>query len=285
MDENGQPIPDKVADKFSIWGAGQASLKFGILTGTAGLKLNPDGSVIIDGEIALPPTHEVFKKQSYEKNLIHFKPPEFPIWGISIAGYGIGIMGFVDAKLNFDAYVGPGTLQDTKVKWTFALDKPEEAVVDGGASFVVPAGAGFTLDIGGGLVARAAVGYVKGRIGLDARLGLVAEARADVSLHWSPPEGLSLAASAHAEASPRFDVGVNASVTAGVDLLLTEIEHTWGPWRKQLGSFGPAMAVGITAPIAWSEKSGLDFSTDKIAIQMPEIDFAGTMKDAFLELV
>jgi hypothetical protein len=285
VDDKGQPIPDKIADKWSIWGSGSASLKFGILTGTAGLKLNPDGSVIIDGEIALPPVHKVFERKDYNKQLLHVEPPEFPIWGVSVAGYGIGIFGFVDAKLNFDAYVGPGTLNDTKVKVTFALDKPEEAVVDGNAAFVVPAGAGFTLDIGGGLRARAAVGYVQGRVGLDARLGLEAEARADVSVHWSQIEGLSLAAKAHAEAHPRFDIGVNASVTAGVDLLVTEVEHTWGPWRKQLGSFGPEMSVGITAPIAWSEKTGLDFSTDKIEITKPDIDFPAVMKDAFLELV
>jgi hypothetical protein len=285
LDENGQPVPDKISDKWTIWGSGSASLKFGILTGTAGLKLNPDGSVIIDGEIALPPVHKVFDKKEYNKQLLHVEPPEFPIWGVSVAGYGIGIFGFVDAKLNFDAFVGPGTLNDTKVKVTFALDKPEEAVVDGNAAFVVPAGAGFTLDIGGGLRARAAVGYIQGRVGLDARLGLEAEARADVLLHWSQSDGLSLAAKAHAEAHPKFDVGVNASVTAGVDLLVTSVEHTWGPWRKQLGSFGPEMAVGITAPIAWSEKGGLDFSTDKIEITKPDIDFPAVMKDAFLELV
>jgi hypothetical protein len=285
LDEAGQPVPDKISDKWSIWGSGSASLKFGILTGTAGLKLNPDGSVIIDGEIALPPVHKVFDKKEYNKQLLHVEPPEFPIWGVSVAGYGIGIFGFVDAKLNFDAFVGPGTLNDTKVKVTFALDKPEEAVVDGNASFVVPAGAGFTLDVGGGLRARAAVGYVQGRVGLDARLGLEAEARADVLLHWSQADGLALAAKAHAEAHPKFDVGINASVTAGVDLLVTSVEHTWGPWRKQLGSFGPEMSVGITAPIAWSEKGGLDFSTDKIEITKPDVDFPAVMKDAFLALV
>jgi hypothetical protein len=32
-----------------------------------------------------------------------------------------------------------------------------------------------------------------------------------------------------AEARPRFDLGATASVAVGVELLLTEIEHTWGP--------------------------------------------------------
>ncbi len=284
LDEAGQPVEGQVGP-FSITGRGSASLRFGILTGTAGIELTQDQRVIISGEIALPPSHEVFAKRSYERELLHVEPPEFPIWGVSLGGVGIGIFGFVDARLTFDAFVGPGTLENTAVHVTFELAKPEEAVVDGTAAFVVPAGAGFTLDIGGGLRARAAVAYVQGRIGLDARLGLLAEARADVNLHWTQAEGLSLAASAHAEARPQFEVGVNASVTAGVDLLVTDIEHTWGPWRQQLGSFGPEMAVGVTVPIAWSERTGLDFNTDNIEITRPEIDFAALMTDGFMQLV
>ncbi|MBV8686495.1 MAG: DUF4157 domain-containing protein [Alphaproteobacteria bacterium] len=285
LDEAGQPVPGQVANAFTITGRGSASLRFGILTGTAGIELTRDGRVIVSGEIALPPTHEVFARRSYNRELLHVAPPEFPIWGVSLGGIGIGIFAFCDARLSFDAFVGPGTLQNTAVHATFELAKPEEAVVDGNASFVVPAGAGFTLDIGGGLRARAAVAYVQGRVGLDARLGLLAEARADVHLHWTPSEGLSLTASAHAEARPQFEVGVNASVTAGVDLLLTSIDHTWGPWRRQLGSFGPELAVGVTVPIAWSERTGLDFNTDRIEITRPDIDFGALMTDGFMQLV
>lgn len=285
VDETGQPVAGQVAPSFSITGRGSASLRFGILTGTAAIELTPDQKVIVSGQIALPPSHEVFARRSYERELLHVEPPEFPIWGVSLGGIGIGIFGFVDARLRFDAFVGPGTLQNTAVTVTLDLARPEEAVVDGTAAFVVPAGAGFTLDIGGGLRARATVAYVEGRIGLDARLGLTAEARADVNLHWTQAEGLALAARAQVEARPQFEVGVNASVTAGVDLLLTEIEHTWGPWRRTLGAFGPEMAVGVTVPIAWSERTGLDFNADAIEIRRPEIDFAALMKDGFLQLV
>ncbi len=285
LDEQGQPVPGQSAPRFTVTGKGSAALKFGILTGTAGIEMTQDERIIIAGAISLPPSHQLFDKRSYQKELLHVEPPEFPIWGVSVAGVGLGIFAFVDARLSFDAFVGPGTLENTTVSVTFDLDKPQEAVVDGTAAFVVPAGAGFTLDIGGGLRARAAVAYVQGRVGLDARLGLLALARADVNLHWTQNEGLSLAASAHAEARPQFEVGANASVTAGVDLGITEIDKTWGPWRKQLGSFGPEMAVGVTVPIAWSEQAGLDFNTDKIEITRPDIDFGALMTDGFLQLV
>jgi len=285
LDQNGQPVPGRVAAGFSVFGHGQASLSFGILTGTAGLELTPEGHVVISGTIAMPPTYEVFARRSYTRELLHVEPPEFPIWGFSLGGIGVGVFAFVDARLTADAFVGPGTLQNTQVSVTFDLDHPEEAVVDGTAAFVVPAGAGVTLDIGGGLRARAAVAYVQGRVGLDARLGLQAEGRADVGLHWTREEGLSLAASAHAEAHPQFEVGANASVEAGVDLGLFDISHTWGPWRRSLGSFGPELSVGITVPIAWSERTGLDFDASKVDLTYPDIDFGALMTDGFMQLV
>lgn len=285
VDVEGNPIEGEAGEGFTVSGRGSASLQFGILKGTATVELTPDAHIIVTGEIALPPTQEVFAKQAYEKTLLHVEPPEFPIWGVSVAGYGIGIFAFIDAYLKFDAFVGPGTLQNTAVQVTFDFDKPEDAVIDGHAEFVVPAGAGFTLDIGGGLRARVAIASLEGRVGLDARLGLLAEARAGVDLHWSQAEGLSLAAVAEAHARPQFDIGVNASVKASVDLLLTEVSHTWGPWRKQLGSFGPGLDVGVKVPIGWSETNGLDFDTSKIEITKPDIDFGAVMKDAFLSLV
>lgn len=285
LDEAGQPVPGKMADQFSVFGSGQASLKFGILTGTAALELTREGKVIITGTISLPPSHPVFERKEYKRELLHVKPPEFPIWGFSIAGVGVGVFAFVDAKLTADAFVGPGTLENTQVSVTFDLDRPEDAVVDGTAAFVVPAGAGMTLDIGGGLRARAAVAYVEGRVGLDARLGILAQARTDVALHWTSVEGLSLAASAHAEAHPQFEVGANASIKAGVDLGLFDVSKTWGPWRKVLGSFGPELTVGVTMPIAWSERKGLDFSADKVELTYPDIDFGSLMTDGFMKLI
>ena len=194
VDADGNPVEGEAGETFTLSGRGTASMTFGILTGTAAIEVTPEGRMIVSGSIALPPTHEVFARRAYERELLHVSPPEFPIWGVSVAGYGIGIFAFLDAYLRFDAFVGPGTLQNTAVGVQFDLDKPEEAVVDGHAEFVVPAGAGFTLDIGGGLRARVAIASIEGRVGLDARLGLAAEARAGVDLHWTEADGLSLAA-------------------------------------------------------------------------------------------
>jgi hypothetical protein len=90
-----------------------------------------------------------------------------------------------------------------------------------------------------------------------------------------------LSADLHAEATPKFDLAATASVTIGVDLLVDEIEETWGPWSRQLGSFGPDMTLGVSMPVRWSEAGGLDLSLDNIVVTRPNLDAGALMTDVF----
>ena len=285
VDPKGNPIEGPTQANFTIFGHGSATMTFGLITATAGLTYTPDGEIIVDGELALPPTFELFPQKRYDKELLHVAPPEFPIWGVSLAGFGIGIFAFFDAYLKFDASIGPGTINHALLTATYNFEHPEDTVIDGSANFNVPAAAGFTVDVGGGLRARVAVAEVSGRVGLAARLGLEANAGADLNLHWTPQAGLSIGTELYANVSPKFTLSANASVTASVDLGLWEPSHTWGPWEKQLGEFGPNMACEVRMPVNWSEQNGLDFNVDNIQIKKPEVDYADLMKSAFLELV
>ncbi|MGB5560137.1 MAG: hypothetical protein WBN04_19245, partial [Paracoccaceae bacterium] len=287
IDEEGKPVEGgAVTDAYSIFGRGNVEITFGkVLKGTADVELTPQASIILRGTIALPPTFEVFPKKEYNKSLLKVETPDFPIWGVSLGGVGIGIFAFADAELSFNAFVGPGQLVDTKIGAEMDLDKPEDAKITGSAKFTVPAYAGFKLDIGGGLRARVAVAFVEGRVGLDAELGIAADASAAVDVAWNRTDGLSVAASVEANAQPKFRVGVNASVTAGVDLWLTEISKTWGPWRKTLGEFGPNMSMGVTIPVKWNENTGIDFSMEDIVIRKPEFSVMDILKSSFEELV
>ncbi len=288
MDEAGNPVEGGPVGELQIWGKGQASIAFGkVLTGTAAIEYTRDGRIIITGEIALPPTVDLFKRVDYNKRLVEIAPPDFPIWGVKLGPVGFGIFAFVDAKVDFLAYVGPGQLRDTKVKATMDLDKPAEAQVEGKAQFHVPAFAGFRLDLGGGLKAQVAVAYVKGRVGLDGTLGLGAEAKIDVGVKWNAAEGFAAEALAEVKASPKFELGVNASVTAGVSLPwpLSDITKTWGPWRKKLGEFGPNMELSAKFPVKYTEKDGLDLDLNKIQVTKPNLDAKALMKSAFDTLV
>ncbi len=104
IDEEGRPVEGTVTDTFTAWGRGTASMKFGILTGTAGLEYTPDGRVIISGEIAMPPRFDVFDRMEYHRPLLALETPEFPIWGLSLGGIGFGIFASADGYVNFDAW-------------------------------------------------------------------------------------------------------------------------------------------------------------------------------------
>lgn len=286
VDEEGNPVEGPPTSQLRIWGSGEATVVFGdVLCGTVGIEYTPDGRVILSGEVALPPTFPVFERKPYDKTLLEVSPPDFPIWGVKLGPVGFGIFAFVDAEIRLSAFVGPGELRDTALRATFELDKPEDAQVEGGATFFVPAYAGLTLDVGGGLKAQAAVAYVKGRVGLDGTLGLGVDTSIGVDVAWNRDDGLELEAEADVTARPKFEVGVNAAISAGVDLGLTDIEKTWGPWRETLGEFGPQMELGVTFPVRWSEKDGLQLSLDDVDIKQPRLDAKAMMKDAFDTLV
>ncbi len=290
IDDKGNPIENGPVGDLKIWGKGEASVMFGkVLKGTAGLDYTPDGRVIVAGEIAMPPTYDLFPKKdlSPKDPLLNIEPPAFPIWGVTLGPVDIGILAFVKASLRAEAWVGPGQLKDAKIRATMDLDKPEEAVVDGGATFFVPSYAGFDLYLGGGLKASAAVAYVRGDVGLYGKLGLGVDGSFGVQVHWSKADGLAVGADAKLEARPKFEVGLRASVTAGVTLPwpLPDIDHTWGPWEEKLGEFGPDMALTASFPMKWSENDGLDLDPGKIKIDPPNLNAKELLKNGFDTLV
>jgi uncharacterized protein DUF4157 len=286
MDEDGNVVEGEATDAITVFGRGTAEITFGrILRGSATIILSPDASITISGTIGLPPTFEVFPRREFNRDLFTIETPDFPIWGVSLGGVGIGIFAFADATVSFNSYVGPGQLIDTEVTATMDLDAPADAIITGSARFIVPAFAGLRLDLGGGLRARLAVAFVEGRVGLDGELGVEADASAGVEVEWNRNDGLSVEADVEANARPKFRLGINASVTAGVDLVLTEITKTWGPWRRTLGEFGPDMELGVTIPVVWNEQNGLDFSLDDIEVRRPQLNARDLMSDAFDTLV
>ena len=161
------------------------------------------------------------------------------------------------------------------------LDHPELATVRGHGEFFVPAYAGLTLDVGGGLRARAAVAYAQGRVGLQGTLGIQADASASLDIDWSPTVGLAVETRVAANVRPKFRLAANASVTVGVDLLVTDVSHTFGPWERVLGEFGPDIELGVEFPVRWSEANGLDLSLDNIVIRQPTLDAPALMSSVF----
>jgi hypothetical protein len=122
-------------------------------------------------------------------------------------------------------------------------------------------------------------------VGLDGTLGLGAEANFEVGVSWNRADGFEVSTLAEVKARPKFSLGVNASVSAGVDLWPVDITKTWGPWRKKLGEFGPDMELSATFPVKWSERQGLDLDLANIAVKKPTLDAKALMMSAFDTLV
>jgi hypothetical protein len=121
-------------------------------------------------------------------------------------------------------------------------------------------------------------------VGLEGQLGIEADASATVDIDWNRTDGLSIEADFEANARPKFRLLANASVTVGVDLLFTDISHTFGPWERVLGEFGPDMELGVDFPVRWSEQDGLDLSLDNMTVRQPTLDASGLMSDVFDQL-
>ena len=299
VDPEGAPTEPKKEEKgkkkgaqtgpFQIWGKGEATVLFGkYLKGTVGIEYTREGKVILAGEVAMAQAYNIFDRKdlSPKKPLFDKETPDFPIWGIKLGPVGIGIFAFGYATLKGVAWVGPGQIKDAHLGVKdLDLDHPELATVTGGAKFAVEAYGGISASIGGGLKAQVANAYAKGKIGLYGDLGLLLAGSFDVVVNWNQADGFAIGADAKLSASPKFEFGIEASLTVGVDLWLTEIEETWGPWRHPLGKFGPDIPFSMTYPIKWSEKDGLQLDVDDIEPPKPEISAKDMMKDSFDTLV
>jgi hypothetical protein len=287
IDAEGNPLDAPPLPDFRASGAGQATIQFGrYLTGTAGITIREDGSITVTGEIALPPTVELFPASVYNREL--FRAPEIriPIVGftVPVVNRSVGIFAFARGGVSFHASVGPGVLRDTRVGITFNPDQPEATHIAGQSRFEVPAEAGLTLSVTGGIGASIVIVEATGEVGLEAGLGLRALAGAEVGIDWTPSSGLALEAAVFAEARPKFDVGVVARVRVIFDTWVKTFELYDESWRRQLASFGPDIVLSVRFPARWSEAAGLDLDVNNIEVTYPEIDALEFGRSVFTEL-
>jgi hypothetical protein len=258
-------------EEFDVWGSGSVSITFGpYLTGTAGLAYTPDDEIIISGEIALPPSIELFAQREYRRSILEFPRLEFPIFGVSIPVVGsIGVFGFIGGELRGYATVGPATLDDAAVDVEYTLGDPDSAVIHGESHLNFGMEAGLALDLSGGLGLGAAVADVTGEVGITAALELEIDAGADLDVDWTPLSGLSIELDLHASASPSFKVGVFGRVATSVALY----GEVWSErWDRTLAEFGSGLTIGVVQPASWDEENGLRLDFADAEFTYPRFD-------------
>jgi hypothetical protein len=258
-------------EEFDAWGSGSVSIEFGpYLTGMAGIAYTPEDEIVISGEIALPPSIELFEAREYERELLPFPRIEFPIFGVTIPVVGsIGVFGFIGGALRGFATIGPATLDDTAVDVTYTLGEPESAEIHGESHLNFGMEAGLELDVSGGLGLGIAVADLTGEVGITAALVLNVDAGADLEVDWTPVAGLSIDMALRGSASPSFRVGVFGQVAASVAIY----GEVWSErWDKTLAEFGSGLEVFIVQPATWDEENGLDLDFAKSEFTYPDID-------------
>jgi Domain of unknown function (DUF4157) len=265
----GAPKPD---GSVTVYGEGTVTLQLTPwLTGTVGLKLTPDGQVEVSGEVALPPTFNVFDEKKIEKELLSIHV-DIPIIGVAVAGQRIGIFASIGGAVRIEAGVGPGQLRDVALKVTYNPAKPEATTVTGNAKFAVPAHAALRLSVDGSVGAGIPVVSAKAGLEVFGEIGVAGEASAATAVTWTPSAGVVLDARGEIYVEPKFKFGINAFVDVSADLWVTTIELYHETWKLAQFEYGSNLRFGLALPVHYESGKPFDISYDQIQWTYPHIE-------------
>ncbi|MEP3331176.1 DUF4157 domain-containing protein [Sedimentitalea sp.] len=270
--ETGQFSDGDPTETVTVYGAGSVTIRFTPwLQGTAGLKINPDGSMEVKGRVELPDSVEVFPEKKLEKELISVSA-DLPIVGVAVAGQRIGIFLNITGGLTAKASVGPGELKDVAVEVTYNPEDESSAHVTGSARCEVPAEAGLRLTIQGALGAGIPVVSARAGLELGAELGITALASAAAEVEWTPATGIKMEADIGISASPQFTFDITGFADVTADLLLTEIELYSKRWQLASFTYGSGMSVGANLKVKVENNEFKPISMDDVELTTPDID-------------
>jgi len=265
----GAPKPD---GSIAVYGEGSVTLQLTPwLTGTVGLKVTPDGQVEVSGEVALPPTFNVFDEKKIQKELLSVHV-DIPIIGVAVAGQRIGIFASIGGAVRIEAGVGPGQLRDVALKVTYNPAKPEATTVTGNAKFAVPAHAALRLSVDGSVGAGIPVVSAKAGLEVFGEIGVAGEASAATAVTWTPAAGVVLDARGEIYVEPKFKFGINAFVDVSADLWVTTIELYHETWKLAQFEYGSNLRFGLALPVHYESGKPFDISYDQIQWTYPHIE-------------
>jgi Domain of unknown function (DUF4157) len=277
IDPQGKPT-DQVGEALAPYGHGSVTIALTPwLQGTAGIRLLPNGEIEVSGQLAIPKPKEFFAKKGFKKKLLSIGF-DIPILGFAVAGQRVGIFATVGGDVTFDASVGPGTLRDTKLSVTYNHARPEQTKIGGRAAIKVPARAGVRVAIRGAL--GVGIPIVSASLGLEAsgRLGIDGALNAGINLAWTPTGGLSFDALGKISAQPKLTFDLTGFAVVEADLLIKKLELYRKNWKLASFQYGPDMRLGMSFPIHYDAKKGLEMSWDKVKFEEPKFDAKSLLK-------
>ncbi len=284
VDEQGNPTGE-AGETLTAFGAGLVTITFTPwLKGEVGIRVKPEGGVILSGTVALPSTFDLFPEKKLQKNLLTVGL-DIPIVGVAVAGQRIGIFATIKGGLDAEAGFGPGQLRNTHVTVTYDPEDESATEVEGSAEFYVPAHAGLRLFVRGGLGAGIPVVSATANLEVGGEIGIEGAARAAVDVTWTPSEGVDLEAEAEISAQPKFKFDVTGSVLVEADILVDTIELYSQKWQLASFEYGSDLQFGVKFPISYKNGELSDISVDSLEFEIPDVDPGAILSDLVGQIV
>ena len=283
VDEDGRPSETAAANSpLIVYGGGSLTVQIAPwLQGTAGVKLRPNGELVVEGEIGLPSSLELFPRKEISREIFSINI-DIPIVGVAVAGQRIGIFATIGGGLNARAGIGPGSIDQLRLGITYNPSREEDTRVTGNAHLNIPADAGLRLSVNGGLGAGIPIVSATAGLEVGGELGLQGAVEAGVDVDWRPGTGLEINANGEIYVEPKFKFDVSGFVKVEADLLLTTIDLYEKRWNLASFEYGSNLRFGIRFPIHYKEGEPFDISLDDVQFQVPEIsprDILGDLID------
>jgi len=259
-------------DHLTTFGGGEVTITIAPwLRGRIGLKLQPNGEMIVTGEVGLPDHLDVFPEQRLDKNIFTIGL-DIPIVGVAVLGQRIGIFATIRGGLDASAGIGPGQLRSLALRVTYNPDREADTRIEGSAAFHVPAQAGLRLFVQGGLGAGIPVVSATAGLEVSGALGLEGAADASVNVAWTPARGLVLDARGEIYVEPKFRFEISGFVDVSADLWIDTIELYHKRWQLAAFEYGSNLRFGVAFPIHYEEGKPFQLSLDQVQFTYPAID-------------
>jgi len=254
-----------------VYGGGSLTVQIAPwLQGTAGVRFEPNGEIVVSGEIALPSSLEIFPRKEINKEIFSINI-DIPIVGIAVAGQRIGIFATIGGGLSANAGIGPGVIDQLRLGITYNPAHEEDTHVTGDAHLRIPADAGLRLAVHGGLGVGIPIVSATAGLEVGGELGLEGAVEAGVHVDWMPSRGLEINANGSIYVQPKFKFDVSGFVKVEADLLVTTIELYEKRWNLASFEYGSDMRFGILFPIHYREGEPFDISLDDVQFQVPDV--------------
>lgn len=276
LDAEGKPSGAGQGTELKAFGSGTVTAKLtDWMQGSVGFKMKPDGTVLINGKIAVPQSLEVFKQHpdpAWKKTLVPIPKVSIPIVGVAFGGQTVGIAASISGSVDATGYIGPGKLTKAEVGIEdFNPKDPDSLRVKGDAKLDVPAYAGLGASVDAGIAVGVPVISATGGLKLGAELGVQGNGSATAKIDYTPKDGVKLATNVKANASPKLKFTVVGFVKVEADVAVTTFNLYRKDWKLGAFEYGPALTVGVNLPLNYSSKDGIDFDFNKVEFQKPSI--------------